>query len=60
MNSAERMERMIGDLLDLTRTRLGGSIPLKRRPTNVQQVCEDAIIEIRAMMLVARSCHALC
>ena len=42
MNSAQRMERMIGDLLDLTRTRLGGSIPLKRRPTDLQQVCEEA------------------
>ena len=32
VNSAKRMERMIGDLLDLTRARLGGSIPLNRRP----------------------------
>jgi signal transduction histidine kinase len=48
MNSAQRMERMIGDLLDLTRTRLGGSIPLKRRPMSLQQVCEEAIVEIRA------------
>jgi signal transduction histidine kinase len=48
LNSAQRMERMIGDLLDLTRTRLGGSIPLKRRPTDLQQVCEEAMTEIRA------------
>jgi signal transduction histidine kinase len=48
MNSAQRMERMIGDLLDLTRTRLGGSLPLKRRPANLQQVCEEVIMEIRA------------
>lgn len=48
MNSAQRMERMIGDLLDLTRTRLGGTLPLKRRPADLQQVCEDAIMEIRA------------
>lgn len=48
MNSAQRMERMIGDLLDLTRARLGGSIPLKRRPADLQQVCEEALIEIRA------------
>jgi signal transduction histidine kinase len=48
VNSAQRMERMIGDLLDLTRARLGGSIPLKRRPTSLEQVCEEAIIEIRA------------
>jgi len=48
MNSAQRMQRMIGDLLDLTRTRLGGSIPLTRRPADLQQVCEEAIMEIRA------------
>jgi signal transduction histidine kinase len=42
------MERMIGDLLDLTRTRLGGSLPLKRRPANLQQVCEETMMEIRA------------
>ncbi|AMY08174.1 Bacteriophytochrome [Luteitalea pratensis] len=48
MSSAQRMGRMTGDLLDLTRTRLGGSIPLKRRPANLQQVCEEAMMEIRA------------
>jgi signal transduction histidine kinase len=48
MSSAQRMERMIGDLLDLTRARLGGSIPLNRRRVDLQQVCDEAIIEIRA------------
>ncbi len=48
MNSAQRMERMIGDLLDLTRTRLGGSLPLKRRPADLHQICEEAMMEIRA------------
>ena len=36
MSSAHRMERMIGDLLDLTRARLGGTIPLKRRQADLQ------------------------
>jgi signal transduction histidine kinase len=48
MNSAQRMERMIGDLLDLTRARLGGSIPLTRLPIDLQEVCEEAMIEVRA------------
>jgi signal transduction histidine kinase len=48
MSSAQRMQRMIGDLLDLTRARLGGSIPLNRRHVDLQQVCEEAMIEIRA------------
>ena len=47
MNSAQRMERMVGDLLDVTRARLGGAIPLKRRPVDLQQVCDEAIMEIR-------------
>jgi signal transduction histidine kinase len=48
MNSAKRMERMIRDLLDLTRTRLGGSIPLRRRSVSLHQVCEDAVAEVGA------------
>jgi signal transduction histidine kinase len=48
MSSAQRMERMVGDLLDLTRAKLGGSIPLKPRPADLQQVCEEAMTEIRA------------
>jgi signal transduction histidine kinase len=48
MNSTQRMERMIADLLDLTRARLGGSIPLTRRPADLRQVCEEAMLEIRA------------
>lgn len=47
MNSAQRMERMIRDLLDVTQARLGGSLPLKRRPVDLQQVCDEAMIEIR-------------
>jgi signal transduction histidine kinase len=48
LTSAHRMERMISDLLDLASAKLGGTIPLRRRPTNLQQVCEDAVTEIRA------------
>lgn len=48
LSSTQRMERMIGDLLDLASARLGGSIPLKRRPANLHQVCDEAIAEIHA------------
>lgn len=48
INSAQRMERMIGDLLDLTRTRLGGTIPLKRQRADLQQVCEEVVLETEA------------
>jgi signal transduction histidine kinase len=48
LNSAQRMGRMIGDLLDLTRTRLGGSIPLKRVDMDLQQLCEEILLEVHA------------
>jgi len=47
MNSAQRMERMIRDLLDVTHVRLGGAIPVRRRPVDLQQLCDEAMIEIR-------------
>lgn len=48
LNSAQRMGRMIGDLLDLTRTRLGGTIPLKRVPLDLQQLCDEVVLEVQA------------
>jgi signal transduction histidine kinase len=48
MSSAQRMARMIGDLLDVTRERLGGAMELKRRPADLAQVCDEVIMEIRA------------
>ena len=47
LNSAQRMERMIGDLLDLTQARLAGAIPITRGRTDLQQVCEDVMREVR-------------
>src|SRR5690606_35964544 len=44
--SARRMERMIADLLDLTRFRLGGSLPLKRRPVDFRLLCEEVLAEL--------------
>ena len=48
LNSAQRMARMIGDLLDLTRSRLGGAIPLKPVPTDLQRLCEEVLLEVQA------------
>lgn len=48
LSSAQRMERMIADLLDLTRTRLGGEIPLKAVHTNLRSVCEEVVLEVQA------------
>ena len=46
LHSAQRMERMIADLLDLTRARLGGTIPLTRRHSDLRQICEEVMAEI--------------
>jgi signal transduction histidine kinase len=48
LDSAQRMQRMIADLLDVTRIRLGGAIPLKRARTDLQKVCEDVVLELQA------------
>jgi signal transduction histidine kinase len=48
LNSAQRMERMIADLLDLTRTRLGGAIPLTVVDTDLQSLCEEVVLEVQA------------
>jgi signal transduction histidine kinase len=44
--SAERMGRMIGDLLDFTRGRLGGGIPLARRPGDLRLICRPVLEEL--------------
>lgn len=48
LNSAQRMERLISDLLDFTRTRLGGAIPLKRVPADLCDVCQQVVLELQA------------
>lgn len=45
--SSDRMERMVGDLLDLTRTHLGGGIPISRRPMELVQLCRTVVEELR-------------
>jgi signal transduction histidine kinase len=46
VNSANRMNRMIGDLLDLTRTRFGDSIPIVRAPIDLDPLCRQVIAEL--------------
>jgi len=45
LSSAQRMQRMIADLLDLTRVRLGGIIPLTAVQTDLQRLCEEVVLE---------------
>jgi PAS domain S-box-containing protein len=44
--SGQRMERMIDQLLDFTRARVGGGIEIQVRDTNLADLCSQAIGEI--------------
>jgi len=46
--SAARTMQMVGDLLDFTRSRLGGGIPIVRAETNLGKVLHDVVDEITA------------
>ncbi|HTN87462.1 MAG TPA: ATP-binding protein [Sorangium sp.] len=46
--SARRMARTINDLLELTRSSLGGGIPIAPRPEDLHIVCKSAVDELRA------------
>jgi signal transduction histidine kinase len=48
-SSSLRMERLIGDLLDLTRSRLGGGIPIEPGRMNVETVVRDVVSELAAV-----------
>jgi signal transduction histidine kinase len=45
LNSAQRMSRMVSDLLDLTRTRLGAGIPVVPKPMDLSVICQQVISE---------------
>ena len=45
---AQRATQMVGDLLDFTRSRLGGGIPIMRAEANLRTVVNDVVAEIIA------------
>jgi signal transduction histidine kinase len=45
VNSSQRMTLMIAQLLDLTRARLGGGLPLEVRHSDLQDVCQRVVEE---------------
>ncbi len=47
-SSSNRMNQMIGALLDFTRSRLGGGIPVKRSEMNMGKAVHDVVDEICA------------
>ena len=54
LKSANRMSRMIGDLLDLTRTRSGDRIPVVRVPIDLEPVCRQVVAELEGMARVGK------
>jgi signal transduction histidine kinase len=49
LSSAQRMTRMIEDLLDVTRARVAGGIPIRPEPMDLQPVLERVVNELRAI-----------
>jgi signal transduction histidine kinase len=45
-NSASRMTRMITQVLDFTRVRAGGGIPLDRKLSDIKAICAHAVDEL--------------
>jgi signal transduction histidine kinase len=46
--AAAKMDAMIKDLLDYTKTRLGRGIPIARQACDIGRLCEEAIEEMRS------------
>ena len=53
IRSTQRMGRMITQLLDLTRARLGGGLPIEVKPTDLQEVCRNVVEEFGPIMRLA-------
>jgi signal transduction histidine kinase len=48
LRSSTRMNRMVGDLLDFTRSRLGSGVPIVRQAMNMATVTRHAVEEVSA------------
>jgi signal transduction histidine kinase len=46
LRSARRMNAMVGDLLDFTRSRLGTGVPIVRRPMDLEKEVKHAVDEL--------------
>jgi signal transduction histidine kinase len=46
-NSGNRMNRLVDDLIDYTRTHLGSGLPITRKQTNITRICENVVGELR-------------
>ncbi len=46
IRNSHRMSRMIGQLLDLTRARLGGGLPIEPKPSDLREVLQNVVDEL--------------
>lgn len=47
LRATRRMSRLVADLLDATRTKLGTELPLQRSGVNLEDACQQVIDELR-------------
>jgi PAS domain S-box-containing protein len=47
--ASSRMTRLINDLLDYSRARLGEGVPIAPRPSHLDAVCQEVLEELRAV-----------
>lgn len=52
LSAGERMNRMISWLMDLTRTRLGGGLPIERNPGDLAETCRAVVEEFEGRAAV--------
>ena len=52
VRAGQRITRMITQLLDLTRARLGGGLAIERKPADLRQICRDVVAEFDAPVQV--------
>jgi signal transduction histidine kinase len=52
IRASHRMTRMVAQVLDLTRARLGGGIPIEPMPTDLSEVCRNIVGEFEAGILL--------
>jgi signal transduction histidine kinase len=48
LRSGTRIQQIISDILDIARTRLGGSLPIAAAPANLGVVCQQVVEETQA------------
>ncbi|HEX8702126.1 MAG TPA: PAS domain-containing protein [Myxococcaceae bacterium] len=48
LTSVRRMDHLIRDLLDFARVRGGGTLPIQRRPINLEDTCRAIVEEVQA------------